>query len=158
MTNIQGLPVPHADHRPRSSDIREQIASLETAPREVLAAAWRRVYRTEPPKGVSRRLLLAAIAYALQMRAHGLSETRLRRRLERHEKRQASARKQTPKLLPGARLIREWNGSTHTVDVTESGYRWNGEHYRSLSAIARAITGTRWSGPRFFGLDQDTYR
>jgi hypothetical protein len=54
--------------------------------------------------------------------------------------------------LAGARLIREWNGTTHVVDVVDGGYLWNGEQHRSLSAIARAITGTRWSGPRFFGI------
>jgi len=148
----------YADNRPQSLNLRERIAHLETASRGELAAAWRKTYRTEPPKGASRRLLFGAVAYALQMRAHGLSETKLRRRLERHDKQQRSIRKQTPGLMPGARLIREWNGSTHTVDVIEGGYRWNGEQYRSLSAIARAITGTRWSGPRFFGLDQEAPR
>ena len=55
-------------------------------------------------------------------------------------------------LKPGGRLLREWNGVTHVVEVTETGFLWNGETWRSLSAIARAITGTHWSGPRFFGL------
>lgn len=55
-------------------------------------------------------------------------------------------------LEPGTRLVREWNGSTHVVEVTERGFVWNGQAYRSLSAVARAITGARWSGPRFFGL------
>ena len=55
-------------------------------------------------------------------------------------------------LKEGGRLLREWNGVTHTVEVLEDGYRWNGDTYRSLSAVARAITGARWSGPRFFGL------
>ena len=63
-----------------------------------------------------------------------------------------------PEAQPGARLIRDWNGSTHTVDVVEDGFVWNGERYRSLSAIARAITGARWSGPRFFGLDREGTR
>ena len=57
-----------------------------------------------------------------------------------------------PHLAPGTRLLREWNGRTHQVDVTDDGFVWNGETYRSLSAVARAITGARWSGPRFFGL------
>lgn len=56
------------------------------------------------------------------------------------------------KLMPGARLLRNWNGRTHSVDVTESGYLYEGKTYRSLSAIARQITGSHWSGPRFFGL------
>ncbi len=61
-------------------------------------------------------------------------------------------RKTAPALQSGARLIREWNGSTHLVDVVEGGFIWNGERHGSLSTIARAITGARWSGPRFFGL------
>jgi hypothetical protein len=56
------------------------------------------------------------------------------------------------RLVPGVRLLREWNGRTHVVDVTEAGYLYEGETYRSLSAIARKITGAHWSGPRFFGL------
>ena len=56
------------------------------------------------------------------------------------------------RLKPGLRLVREWRGETHTVLVLEDGFEWNGERRRSLSAIAREITGTRWSGPRFFGL------
>ena len=56
------------------------------------------------------------------------------------------------RLVPGARLLRDWNGRTHVVDVTEAGYLYEGETYRSLSAIARKITGAHWSGPRFFGL------
>jgi hypothetical protein len=56
------------------------------------------------------------------------------------------------RLSPGTRLVREWNGRTHTVEVTSAGYSWNERTWRSLSAIAEAITGARWSGPRFFGL------
>jgi hypothetical protein len=61
---------------------------------------------------------------------------------------------QATKLAPGGRLLREWNGVTHLVEVTADGYRWNGSTHRSLSAIARGITGARWSGPRFFGLKE----
>ena len=57
-----------------------------------------------------------------------------------------------PKLRPGGRLVREWNGVTHVVDVVADGYLWRGTRYRSLSAVAREITGAHWSGPRFFGL------
>ena len=59
----------------------------------------------------------------------------------------------SPGLKPGGRLIREWNGVTHIVDVAEDGFVWNGQTWRSLSVIAREITGTHWSGPRFFGLN-----
>jgi len=58
----------------------------------------------------------------------------------------------SPALKPGGRLIREWNGTTHLVDVVNGGFLWNGQRYASLSPIARGITGARWSGPRFFGL------
>ena len=56
------------------------------------------------------------------------------------------------RLIPGSQLVREWQGEMHVVDVVDGGYRWQGERYASLSAVAREITGTRWSGPRFFGL------
>ena len=65
------------------------------------------------------------------------------------------AKPKTPALRPGGRLIREWNGVSHVVDVTEDGFDWRGKRYRSLSAIALAITGTKWSGPRFFGIRKD---
>lgn len=156
MTDVQELPVTHADSWPQSAGVRARIALLEGASRDELTTAWRKAYRSDPPKGASRRLLFGAVAHALQMRAHGVSATKMRRRLERHDAGRGNALKLTPGLKPGARLLREWNGSTHTVEVTDRGYRWNGEQYRSLSAIARAITGTRWSGPRFFGLDQES--
>jgi hypothetical protein len=138
------------------------IADLETASRTVLADRWRTLYRVEPPKGVGRRFLIGAIAHALQMKDAGQSTGSARRRLERLVEARSSAATTriavSRRLRPGARLIREWNGSTHTVEVVEDGYVWNGDRHRSLSAIARAITGTRWSGPRFFGLGQDTVR
>ncbi|BDW86550.1 hypothetical protein MACH21_27270 [Roseicyclus marinus] len=59
----------------------------------------------------------------------------------------------SPNLKPGGRLLREWNGVTHVVEVVENGYLWNGQRWRSLSVIAREITGAHWSGPRFFGLN-----
>jgi hypothetical protein len=76
--------------------------------------------------------------------------TALRARLDRIAA--GAERKASPKIKPGARLLREWNGTTHVVDVLPDGFLWNGTRHRSLSAIARAITGARWSGPRFFGI------
>ena len=157
-------PTPSEDperHAP-SSDTGRAIADLETAPRTVLADRWRTLYRLDPPKGVGRRFLIGAIAHALQMKDAGRSTRGVRRRLERLvEARSSAATTRTTasqQLRPGARLIREWNGLTHTVEVVEDGYVWNGDRHRSLSAIARAITGTRWSGPRFFGLGQENDR
>lgn len=142
----------------RSSDIAQTIKDLEAAPRPELAEQWQRLYRNRPPKGVSRRFLIAAIAHALQLRAHGRTASSLRRKIERVVAKRSRNADTSPASVPtpGARLIREWNGSTYTVDVTEEGFVWDGVPYRSLSAIARTITGTRWSGPRFFGLPKET--
>jgi hypothetical protein len=138
------------------------IAKLEQAPRTELASQWRSLYRSEPPKGVGRRFLIGAITHELQLRKAGRKHRGILRRLERRVAVAAldGRPSSTPsrKLRPGARLIREWNGSTHTVDVVENGFVWNGERYRSLSAIARAITGAHWSGPRFFGLHAEGTR
>jgi hypothetical protein len=150
------------EHDPLSSDLARTITDLEGAPRSTLTERWRSLYRSDPPKGVGRRFLIGAIAYAMQTRASGRSASSISRRLERTVLAHAAHGKSPPsvarQLRPGTRLIRAWNGSTHAVDVVDDGYIWNGIRYRSLSAIARAITGTRWSGPRFFGLDQEDAR
>lgn len=139
-----------------SCTIEQAITDLENSSRDLLVDRWRSLYRSDPPKGIGKRLLTGAIAFELQMRQAGRSRSSLRRRLERQAKKQSASNQKTNpaarKLKPGTRLIREWNGSTHTVDIVDNGYVWNSERYRSLSAVARAITGARWSGPRFFGL------
>jgi len=154
ITGDRGIPSP--------SDIDSVVTELGQAPRSVLADRWRSIYRCEPPKGVGQRLLIGAIAHELQLRQVGRKRSSVLRRLEQRAAVVApagsSASTQSRKLRPGARLIRDWNGSTHTVDVVVDGFVWNGERYRSLSAIARAITGARWSGPRFFGLDRESSR
>jgi hypothetical protein len=146
----------------RHANIAQVVADLEGASRGDLVDQWKSVYRCAPPKGVGRRFLIGAVAHAEQMRAAGHSRSRMRRRLDRVAKHASAtkngARSARPKLVAGARLVREWNGSSHTVDVLEDDYRWNGAQYRSLSAIARAITGTRWSGPRFFGIGRESAR
>ena len=109
-------------------------------------------------RGLSRRLLEYAAAYQIQARAFRGLPPAVRRRLQRiaaagDSRVTAPARGgAAPALAPGSRLISEWRGRTHTVDVLDSGFRCDGKQYRSLSEIARAITGARWSGPRFFGL------
>jgi hypothetical protein len=145
-----------------SSNTGRAIADLETASRSVLTDRWRTLFRVDPPKGVGRRFLIGAITHALQMKEAGRSTASTRRRLEKLVEARSSAATTratvSRRLRPGARLIREWNGSTHTVEVVEDGYLWNGDRHRSLSAIARAITGTQWSGPRFFGLARENDR
>jgi hypothetical protein len=137
--------------------VEDQLAAIRELDRDALVDRWRSMYGQAPPKGISRRLLERAAAYAVQAKAYGGLKPKTRKTLLRiadsgDETEAAQPRGSKPNLDSGTRLLREWNGRTHQVDVTEDGFAWNGETYRSLSAAARAITGARWSGPRFFGL------
>jgi hypothetical protein len=138
------------------SDVDAELVELGRLSRAELAERWRTLYRGDPPKGVSQRFLRLAVAYAVQAKRYGGLRPAVARRLRQvAEGTQAAAGERAaskPRLSVGSRLIREWNGTTHVVDAVDEGYIWNGRRYRSLSAIARAITGTRWSGPRFFGI------
>jgi hypothetical protein len=121
-----------------------------------LRKEWRRLYRSQPPR-LSRDLLVRAIAYRIQeLRYGGLSKATRRKLTALVQARgsdvETAIEGGAPRIRAGARLIREWNGRTHTVTVEENGFSYAGRNYRSLSAIARKITGARWSGPRFFGL------
>ena len=108
------------------------------------------------PKGLSRRLLILAIAYRMQAKRYGGLTPAARRRLHSAADKDAARIEAkpngAPKVVAGTRLIREWNGVNHVVDAIDGGFIWQGARYGSLSAVARAITGARWSGPRFFGI------
>ena len=136
--------------------LEREIDALADLTRAELVEGWRTHYRTDPPKGTSRRLLVRAIAYEMQAKRYGglkpATDRRLRMIANGIAEGDHGGRKASPRLQPGARLVREWNGVSHVVEVIEGGFIWNGDRHRSLSAIARAITGARWSGPRFFGL------
>ncbi len=135
--------------------IAEQLAELETLARPELRARWDRAFGQPAPKWASRDLLLRALAHHLQEQAEGgLSKAALRRLAELADPKinGGRARPAAPRPRPGTRLIREWRGEVHRVNVIEGGFDYRGEHYASLSRIAREITGTRWSGPLFFGL------
>ncbi len=139
--------------------LENDLAALADLARAELVERWRIHYRTDPPKGISRPLLIRAIAYEMQAKRYGGLKPAIVRRLQMIANGPAggdhNSRKASPTLQPGARLIREWNGVSHVVEVIDGGFIWNGDRHRSLSAIARAITGARWSGPRFFGLSPD---
>ncbi len=115
-----------------------------------------RLYRSNPPLHIRRDLLVLAIAWKLQERIYGGLTVAQKRRLAgiAEELKKGGDLSAGPeiRLKPGLRLVREWRGETHDVLVLEDGFEWNGQRRRSLSAIAREITGTRWSGPLFFGL------
>src|SRR5262249_44073928 len=108
-----------------------------------------------PPVGLSRDLLIRALAYDLQERAHGGASVALRRRLQSlaaASSKGALAVDTGIVVKPGTTLVRQWRGHTHTVLVQEDGFEHEGQRYRSLTVIAERITGAHWSGPRFFGL------
>jgi hypothetical protein len=141
--------------KPGLSDIEAEIAGLLDRSTQELRLTWRKLHRTEPPSGISRDLLIRSLAYDLQQRAHGSPSLALRRRLQIlvavSEK---GARSVDPGVVlkAGSTLVRQWRGRTHTVLVGENGFEYEGQRYRSLTVIAEQITGTHWSGPRFFGV------
>jgi hypothetical protein len=129
--------------------------ALESASLDSIRREWRRLYRCEPPK-ISRDLLVRGTDYRRQELEHGGLGKTTRRKLETLAKMFRTTGRVGPDpglaLKPGARLVREWHGRTHTVTVTEDGFEYAGTTYSSLTKIAKKITGAHWSGPRFFGL------
>ena len=126
------------------------IAELEYMDRPALINAWPKVMRAPVPKRLSKVMMRRFLAIEIQTRRSGGLPKRARIAL--HQPQEQAPRSKSPALQPGGRLLREWNGVTHVVEVEEHGFTWRDTNYRSLSAIARAITGAHWSGPRFFGL------
>ena len=133
-----------------------RIADLRS--RKVLIEGWESAYGRSPPKGISRRLMQYALAYHAQAKTYGGLKSAAKRKLFQlaragsgiaSRERSADRGRTAP---PGTRLVREWHGRSHTVEATDRGFLYAGKSYRSLSEIAQAITGARWSGPRFFGL------
>jgi len=135
--------------------IERKLDRLRSLGLEELRLEWRRLYHSEPPK-LSRDLLTLALAYRLQEIEHGGLGKATRRKLQTIAKALRTTGRvgavPSLSLKPGARLIREWHGRTHTVTVTEDGFEYAGMSYPSLTKIAKKITGAHWSGPRFFGL------
>lgn len=129
------------------------IADIERMDRCALAGLWQDLRGGSVPPHMSQSVLRQILAFDLQVRHQGDLGPADRSRLERIAAKR-SLPPTSPTLKPGARLLRTWNGVTHVVEITADGCLWNGTRHRSLSAIARAITGTRWSGPRFFGLSE----
>ncbi len=116
--------------------------------------AWRLVFGAPPPKRLSVGFLRKAILFEQQCQAHGRVSKLTLRRLHAIANGKVPDACSTSSLKPGAHLMREWNGRTYQVEVIEEGFVMDGQTYKSLSAIAKRITGAHWSGPRFFGLAQ----
>ena len=137
-----------------------RVAALKTTPTPDLKEQWRGLFGKEPPP-YNRRFLESRLAYWIQELAYGGLKPETKKRLqalvdelEAESQSAASRRSTSPEqnLLVGTRLLREWQGIEHTVTVLDGGFEWEGRPYASLSSVARAITGTRWNGPLFFGL------
>jgi Protein of unknown function (DUF2924) len=133
-----------------------EIAGVESMGLEQLRAHWKRLYEIDAPPHLSRDWLRRAVAYRMQERVLGGLKPATRRLLERvaEEARMRRPSKVVPmrKVGPNTILIREWGGTRHEVTVVEDGVMFRGKRYRSLSQVARMITGSQWSGPLFFGL------
>ena len=155
-----GGALPATDPTGESSTAASVSAKLQALPSMdygMLQAEWRRLYRVEPPKRLGRELLMLGVGWKLQEQALGGLRGRTKRMLTELSQTLARegdvTRSRVTRLKPGAKLIREWHGKSHTVVVLEDGFEWRGRPWRSLSVIARTITGMHWSGPRFFGLN-----
>lgn len=138
-------------------EVERQIAELMRLTAPQLRLRWVDVYGSPAPRRISADLLRRAIAYRIQEKAYGGLRPAIVRRLKQIAEdvragREVDMPPVTPGLRTGARLMREWQGETHVVDVVEGGFFWRGKRHASLSVIARTITGTHWSGPAFFGL------
>ena len=138
-----------------TDSITRQLAALPMIPTPALKAKWRKLFGKEPPP-FNRPYLISRLAYRIQELAHGGLKPAARARLDTLADRLDGKRGQknlsSHRPVAGTRLIRDWHGVEHVVTVTRSGFDYQGRPYQSLSAIARAITGTPWNGPLFFGL------
>ncbi len=133
-------------------DIAARWAELGQMDRAALRVAWVDAFGDAPPHFLSMIFMRKALIWDAQCRAFGGLTTEVKRALK-----SAAGGKQvrvpTPTIKSGTQLVREWNGRRYQVEVRDDGFVMNGDHYKSLSAIALQITGTNWSGPRFFGLN-----
>lgn len=141
----------------KTDPIPARLAALKTTPTPGLKNQWRELFESEPP-AFNRRYLESRLAYRIQELAYGGLKPETVKRLEALGEQldggNITLRRNRADLKPiaGTRLVREWQGVEQTVTVLADGYEWQGRPYRSLSAVARAITGTRWNGWVFFGL------
>lgn len=139
--------------------LEREIAALPAMKIAELQAKWRQRLKQPLSAHVRKELLVPLLAYKLQEQAYGGLKPEIRRQLEKlaalyrlDPNAKAGHVTGTRRVKSGTRLLRQWNGKTHQVLVVENGYEYEGQRYKSLSVIAWTITGTRWSGPAFFGL------
>jgi hypothetical protein len=143
------------------TSVEDEIAHLRGLDLKGLRSRWQTVFQRSAPAHLTRYLLFAVIAYRIQVDRYGDLDHATRQLLERTDSSEArpamSARlasfdQKRTELTPGTVLVREWDRQSQRVMVMADGFAWNGQTYDSLSKVAFAITGTKWNGPRFFGL------
>ncbi len=133
----------------------EEVAALEALDHRALKARYKELTGLLPPKRIGRTLLKLAVAYEIQRQDHKALCARIEKKLAKlaaADDISTVLKKPQRRMKPGGRLIREWHGKTYEVYVAEDGVFMDGKRYGSLSAVAYAITGAKWNGPRFFGL------
>jgi hypothetical protein len=148
-------------HGSKMDDMEAEIAGLPDRSTHELRLAWRQLYRREPPVGLSRDLMIRALANKIQELAYCGPSRSMKRRLNTlagEFEKGSSSFDPGVVLKTGVRLVRQWRGHAHTVLVLENGFEYEGQRYRSLTMIAARITGAHWSGPRFFGVTKLTSR
>ena len=141
---------------PVIADLETQLQQLPLMSRAALCDLWLHLFGLAPSSMLRREVLLPILAYRLQERARGGLKPSVAKRLYAIAKEVSASKRPSPglseQLKPGSRIVREWRGNTHVVTASVCGFEYNGCRFNSLSQIAREITGTRWSGPAFFGL------
>jgi hypothetical protein len=164
MTTVSTTCPPQRGGRYDDPQVLARLAALKVAPMPDLKQQWRDLFDSEPPP-FNRRYLESRLAYRIQELAYGGLKPETIRRLEQlgeeldgGDRKKRSTRLDRDRPITGTRLLREWQGVEQVVTVTADGFEWQGRAYKSLSAIARAITGTRWNGWVFFGLRNHRWR
>jgi Protein of unknown function (DUF2924) len=136
--------------------VAEQLSSLPHLPKQSLTGLWRELFQANSPPRMRKEMMVPLLAYRLQEREFGALDERSQHRLCQLAKALEIGSKKSSShkfaIKPGTRLIRQWKDQVHIVNVEEGSYEYRSARYHSLSEIARLITGTRWSGPLFFGL------
>jgi hypothetical protein len=159
------MPQHAPDHKASGANLRlhEQFHELTRLTTPELRTLWRRQHQVQVPKGLSRDLLIRFIAWRLQEEAlGGLGKPTLRRmeatRVQMKDIANGDAPRHSASLRPGTTLLREWNGTTHAVQVLADGFEYRGQRFASLTRVAAAISDLHRSGPAFFGLNRPVKR
>ncbi len=142
--------------------VTKRLADLPTLNKKALCHLWTQLFDMSQPSKLRRALMIPILAHRLQEQAFGSisaqNKNRLRQLGQAFERNPDGAVAGVPPIKPGTRLVRQWRDQVHLVNVETNGYEYRGAHYKNLSEIARLITGTRWSGPLFFGIKTEPSR